>query len=196
MPYRLLLADDDDAARTSLHSLIRAALPQAEIDQASNAPDATALIQRHAPYHVVVTDMRMPEGTEGLTVVVAAREKDPTTEVIVLTAYGDMGNVYQALRLGANQYIDKNLPETVTAQLSAIENAAHRADRTRRAQLRLHAMERLALELDRRQPVFLDVVQTLQLMIDYAREISREESGSATPPAAEEPSFRAGATGS
>src|SRR5919202_3702454 len=101
MAYRLLLADDDDAARTSLNSLVRAALPDAEIDQATNAPDATALVQRNPPYHVVVTDMRMPEGAEGLTVVAAAREKDPTTEIIVLTAYGDMTNVYQALRLGA-----------------------------------------------------------------------------------------------
>jgi YesN/AraC family two-component response regulator len=188
MGYRLLLADDDDAARTSLHSLVRAALPEAEIDQAANAPDATALIQRNPPYHVVVTDMRMPEGTEGLTVVAAAREKEATTEIIVLTAYGDMGNVYQALRLGANQYIDKNLPETVTAQITAIENAAHRAERTRRTQLRLHAMERLALEIEHRAAGLQDVVQTLQLMVEYAREIGREEarSQSSGSPAGEE----------
>ena len=40
----------------------------------------------------------------GHQVVAAAREKDPTTEIIVLTAYGEMENVYQALKLGANQY--------------------------------------------------------------------------------------------
>src|SRR5437868_5717401 len=148
MAYRLLLADDDDAARTSLHMLIRAALPEAEVDQANNAPDATAMIQRHAPYHVIVSDMRMPEGTEGLTLVAAAREKDPTTEIIVLTAYGEMENVYQALRLGANQYIDKNLPETITAQITAIENAAQRSERARQNHRRLQAMERLVMEIE------------------------------------------------
>lgn len=179
MGYRLLVVDDDDAARTSLHTLVRAAHSDAEVDLASNAPDGMALVQRNSPYHVVVTDMRMPEGTEGLSVVAVAREKDPTTEVIVLTAYGDMGNVYQALQLGANQYIDKNLPESVTAQLTSIENAARRAERNRRAQRRLSAMERLAGEIERREPVLVDLVQTLQLLVDYGREITLEEAGEA-----------------
>ena len=173
--YRLLVVDDDDAARTSLHSLVLAALPDAEIDLAADAPEGVTQIQRHPPYHVVVTDMRMPEGLEGLSVVAAAREKDPTTEIIVLTAYGEMDNVYQALKLGANQYIDKNLPETVTAQITAIDQAARRAERERRTQRRLHAMERLARELERREPVLLDVVETLQLMVDYSHAIAAED---------------------
>src|SRR5262249_40312206 len=109
--------------------------------------------------------------------VAAAREKDSTTEIIVLTAYGEMENVYQALRLGANQYIDKNLPETVTAQITAIENAAQRAERARQNQRRLQAKERLAMEIGRREPVFLDVVQTLQLLVDYARAIAPDQPG-------------------
>ena len=79
----------------------------------------------------------------------------------VLTAYGEMENVYQALKLGANQYIDKNLPETVSAQITAIDHAARRAERERRTRRRLGAMERLARELERREPVLLDVVETL-----------------------------------
>lgn len=175
MPYSVLLVDDDDAARTSLHSLVLASLPEAEIHLAANAAEGLSQILRHPPYHVVVTDMRMPEGTEGLQVVTGAREKDTTTEVIVLTAYGDMANVYQALQLGANQYIDKNLPETVGAQIAAIEHAARRAERARVTARRLGAMERLAGEVEQREGAFMEVVQTLQLMVDYSREIAREE---------------------
>ncbi len=40
MSYRLLVVDDDDAARTSLHSLMLAALPEAEIDLAADAAEA------------------------------------------------------------------------------------------------------------------------------------------------------------
>jgi two-component system nitrogen regulation response regulator NtrX len=175
MPYRLLVVDDDDAARTSLHSLVLATLPETEIDVAANAAEGITQIQRHSPYHVVLSDMRMPEGTEGLQVVSAAREKDVTTEIIVLTAYGDMENVYQALKLGANQYIDKNLPDTVNTQITAIENAAGRAERARRNARRLQAMERLAQEIERREPALTDVTETLHLLVDYAREIARED---------------------
>ena len=181
MPYSLLLVDDDDAARTSLHSLVLTALPEAEIDVAANSGEGLAQIQRHPPYHVVVTDMRMPEGAEGLTVVKAAREKDPSTEILVLTAYGEMENVYHALQLGANQYIDKNLPETVTAQISAIENAAARADRGRRTARRLEAMERLVQEVEQRAPTMLEVVQTLQLMVDYAQAIAADDPAARSP---------------
>lgn len=175
MSYRLLVVDDDDAARTSLQSLINATLPDAVVDVASNAAEGMAHIERHDAYHVVVTDMRMPEGTEGLSVVMAAREKERTSEIIVLTAYGDMGNVYQALEVGANQYIDKNLPETVTVQISAIRNAAERAATSRRTARRLQAMERLAKEIERSETAFNDVVQALHLLVDYARAITTEE---------------------
>jgi len=178
---RLLVVDDDDAVRTSLHSLALASLPNTEIDLAANAAEGVRQIQRHPPYHVVVTDMRMPEGKEGLTVVQAAREKDAITEVIVLTAYGEMENVYQALKLGANQYIDKNLPDTVTTQITAIENAAARAERNRRTMRRLHAMERLCAEIERREPAMMDVMQTLQLLIDYSRAIVGEDGATQEP---------------
>ena len=53
----------------------------------------------------------------------------------------------------------------MTAQITAIENAANRAERERRTTRRLEAMERLAREIERTAPALMDVVETLQRFV-------------------------------
>jgi len=57
-------------------------------------------------FDLVVTDLQMPE-TDGLQVLKAAKLKDPQTMVIILTGYADLEAAITALRLGADDFLQK-----------------------------------------------------------------------------------------
>ena len=60
-------------------------------------------------FDLVVTDIRMPDGT-GMEVMRAAREASPETAVILLTAYGSVPDAVSAMRDGALDYLTKPIP--------------------------------------------------------------------------------------
>ena len=55
---------------------------------------------------LVVLDLRMP-GKDGLTLYKEMKEIRPDLSVIFLTAHGDKDSVQEALRLGADNFVDK-----------------------------------------------------------------------------------------
>jgi DNA-binding NtrC family response regulator len=60
-------------------------------------------------YDLVVTDIRMPDGS-GMEVMKAARNACPSTAVILLTAYGSVPDAVSAMRDGALDYLTKPIP--------------------------------------------------------------------------------------
>jgi two-component system, NtrC family, sensor kinase len=89
---------------------------------------------RRARPQVVVTDIRMPK-MDGLSVLQAIKEADPETEVIVVTAFGEMDIAIRALQLDASDFITK--PVNSEALYMALDRAKNRyADRKK---LRDHA---------------------------------------------------------
>jgi DNA-binding response OmpR family regulator len=88
-----------------------------EVTAVSNGEDALSSI-RQSPPHIVILDIRMP-GMGGMEVLKQIKEKNRTTGVIMLSAYGDPETVNEALRLGADHYLQKpmnlkHLVETLT----------------------------------------------------------------------------------
>ena len=57
-------------------------------------------------FDLVVTDMRMPDGT-GMEVMRSVRELSPGTAVILLTAFGSVPDAVSAMRDGALDYLTK-----------------------------------------------------------------------------------------
>jgi len=57
-----------------------------------------------------VTDMVMESPTSGLEVLQAALTTDVFSEVLVLTAYGNVGNAVECMKRGAFDYVEKNIP--------------------------------------------------------------------------------------
>lgn len=99
----ILLAEDDEIMRITLYDRLRAQGWQ--VDQAADGKEASALI-RQRPYHVVVSDIRMP-GMDGVRLMEQIKELTPTTEVILMTAYGRVEDAVTCLKLGAADYILK-----------------------------------------------------------------------------------------
>jgi DNA-binding NtrC family response regulator len=100
----LLLVDDEESFR----KLVGKELSRAgyAVDAASNLAEArAALAQRN--YHLVVLDVRMPDGS-GLDLVSEIKERSPTTEVVMLTAYGTVEEAVRAIsELGAYSFLTK-----------------------------------------------------------------------------------------
>lgn len=106
---RILVVDDEDDVRMALQRRVRR--DNHEVDTANGVVDAMrAITGSPAGYEVVVTDMSMEAVDSGLTVLTCAHQRDTFCEVIVLTAYGSVSNAVEAMRRGAFDYIEKNVP--------------------------------------------------------------------------------------
>jgi two-component system response regulator PilR (NtrC family) len=84
IPARVLVCDDEPSVREMLGVLLHRAGYTCQ--SSSGARAARERIATEAPYDAVVTDLTMPDGS-GMDVLAAARERDPHTQVIMITAY-------------------------------------------------------------------------------------------------------------
>jgi len=102
MPDILLVEDKE-----SLRRVLRLTLENAgySVTEAVDAREAINEIGR-VPHKVVLTDLRMPNGT-GLDVLRAARLADGDVPVIVMTAYGSIDEAVQAMKDGAHDFLQK-----------------------------------------------------------------------------------------
>jgi DNA-binding NtrC family response regulator len=74
---------------------------------ASDGPTALAAIEREpSRYRLVVTDLQLP-GADGLEVLRAARQANPSCFVVIVTGYASLDSAIQAVRLGAYDYLTK-----------------------------------------------------------------------------------------
>lgn len=99
----ILLVEDNHDLRTVL---CRALMKRDyTVDTAENGKIALEkMLQKK--YHVVVTDLMMPE-IDGMGVLAKVRESYPNTKVIMVTAFGTVENAVQAMQQGAFDYILK-----------------------------------------------------------------------------------------
>jgi YesN/AraC family two-component response regulator len=99
----LLLVDDEQIIRNSLsRELANDAL---EVTTAASGEEAVARINKGC-FDLVMTDLLMP-GIDGFQVLKVAKKKNVQTMVIILTGYGDMESTIDALRLGADDFLQK-----------------------------------------------------------------------------------------
>ena len=103
MNKKILFVDDEEIIVRSFCSTLNQKGYEASF--ALSAKAAVALLQTHA-YDVVITDLRMPE-MDGMQVLKEAKQHNTQGVVLVLTGYGDMQSAVDALRLGADDYIQK-----------------------------------------------------------------------------------------
>ena len=94
-PKTLVVEDKD-----SLRAMLRHALEGRDysVVEAVDEPEAIEALHKHQPA-VVLTDLRLPRG-DGFGVLRAAKELDPETSVIVMTAYGSIEDVNRTGNVG------------------------------------------------------------------------------------------------
>ena len=103
---RLLVIDDEPDLRTLYElTLLREGY---DVESAGSVEEAWALLKQHGPgaYQLVITDMRLPDGT-GLDVMRRIEEAGSGEKAVVITAYGSPENAVEALKAGAYDYLTK-----------------------------------------------------------------------------------------
>src|SRR5947207_8377721 len=99
---QILVIDDEMGPRESLRMRLK---PNYQVHTADNVEAGLRILREKQP-DAVISDIHMP-GTSGIEGLRKIREIDPHVAVIMLTGFGALETAQEALRLGANDYINK-----------------------------------------------------------------------------------------
>jgi DNA-binding NtrC family response regulator len=121
---RILIIDDEDAIRESLDTLLT--LEGFSVSTAFDGPSGIELLSRNE-YDLLLLDLALP-GQSGIDLLPRIVEMQPNLPVIMITAYGTVGNVVDAIRAGAENFVQKPWDnEKLLADIRAAV-ARHRAE--------------------------------------------------------------------
>lgn len=99
----VLIIDDEEKLRTLLARIIH--LEGFEVLQAADYKTACKKLSQHL-VDIVLCDVKLPDAN-GVEIVAHIKQLQPLTEVILLTAYGNIPDGVQAIKNGAFDYITK-----------------------------------------------------------------------------------------
>lgn len=100
---KLLIVDDQVGIRILLLEVF--ATEGYETFQAANGRAALEIAKMHRP-DLVLLDMKIP-GMDGLEILKQIKEHDKTIKVIMMTAYGELDMIKEAMDLGALMHFTK-----------------------------------------------------------------------------------------
>ena len=102
---RILVVDDEASQRELVSGYLKKQGYQ--VVAAAGGQEALEIFRRE-PVELILTDQRMPD-LSGLDLLKAVRSLNPETQVIIMTAYGNVETAVAAMRDGAADYLTKPL---------------------------------------------------------------------------------------
>ncbi len=136
-PTRILIVDDDSTVRDVIGVLLG---EEGYVCATATSAEQAMDLLHATEFHLVIADMKMP-GKDGLWLLDRVHAEQPSTAVVMLTAFGDTEAAVECLRRGAVDYLLK--PPKVTDLIRSIERALAK----RRLEL---ARQRYRTSLERR----------------------------------------------
>jgi Response regulator containing a CheY-like receiver domain and an HTH DNA-binding domain len=118
---KLLLCDDHAVVRSGLRMLLDGRHGIEVVGEASEGGEAIRLAMEARP-DVVLMDISMPHGMDGLTATRELKQRLPETNILILTMHDDDEYLFRAIQIGASGYILKNAPHEEL--VSAIRSVA------------------------------------------------------------------------
>jgi len=125
---RLLIADDQPHILEALQFLLK---PEGYLLETARTPAMALECLQHAEFDGILIDLNYTRdttsGREGLDLLAAIRERDSQVPVVVMTAYANVDLAVEAMRRGANDFIQKpwDNPRLLTILRTQLE--LHRA---------------------------------------------------------------------
>jgi DNA-binding NtrC family response regulator len=101
--HRILIIDDEAGIRESLETLLT--LEGYAVDSAPDGEVGLDILEQRS-YDLVLLDLALP-GQNGIEIVGRIREREHELPVIMITAYGTVDNVVDAIRAGAQNFVQK-----------------------------------------------------------------------------------------
>ena len=142
---RILVVDDEDEVRMALARRLERE-GYTVVTAGGESEGLISLKETDRPFDIVVTDMNMGDPHSGVRILEGAVSRDVFTEVIVLTAYGNVANAVETMKRGAFDYVEKNLPGVDVFELIVlkVEQAAQRRRQSMQTVRRLEEFQKQA----------------------------------------------------
>ena len=109
MAVKILSVDDEIDLELLLTQYFRRQIRKGEYEFAfaHNGLEALTMLLNHKDFDIILSDINMPE-MDGLTLLAKVNEmRNPALKCIMVSAYGDMGNIRQAMNNGAFDFATK-----------------------------------------------------------------------------------------
>ncbi len=104
MGASVLLVEDEPGIQLAIRGLLRREGYETRV--AGSGSEAMALLSAEA-FDLVLTDLSLPDGVNGLDLVRYVGKHQPGTPVILITAYGSENIAKDAIEAGAFDYVPK-----------------------------------------------------------------------------------------
>ncbi|WP_088067383.1 response regulator transcription factor [Gottfriedia luciferensis] len=106
---RVLLVDDHIVVRTGLEVLLNGKSGISIVGVAADGDEAINLAKELTP-DIVLMDLSMPNGKDGITATKIIKEYMPDTKILILTMHDSDEYLFRAIQAGASGYILKSSP--------------------------------------------------------------------------------------
>ncbi len=146
MKFDLLIVDDEKIVRNSLRRLLQS--DTCGIRTAATAAEALEQVRKSVP-DLIVLDYKLPD-LDGLSLLRKIRGEAPDVPVIMLTAHGNVSVAVQAMKLGADDFLEKGCEPDIVRHVvvKTLETARMRKEleSLREEQWARHAVGKLVAE--------------------------------------------------
>lgn len=162
---KVLILDDEEKLRTLLARII--SLEGFDVTQAADCKSALKKLEQ-TTFDIMLCDVKLPDGN-GVDLVGNIKERYPSLEIILLTAYGTIADGVRAIKNGAFDYIVKGDDNNKIIPL--IHRALEKTELTKR-------VENLEKQLDQKHSFDTIIGQSkvLKQAIDLAQKVSKTDT--------------------
>jgi len=146
-PIKILSVDDEQDLELLLTQYFRRKIRKGEYEFlfAHNGLEALTILLKEKDIDIILSDINMPE-MDGLTLLTKINEmQNPALKCIMVSAYGDMGNIRQAMNNGAFDFATK--PIDLDDLSVTIEKAAEQIAYIKQSQKEHTQLESLKTDL-------------------------------------------------
>ncbi len=102
---KILVVDDEKDMRWLLSNILKE--DGYTIYEAEDCGHALNLLKKDSPPDLILLDLRIPGEMDGIDLLKEIKTTMPEIQVIILTAYGNIGSAVEAIKLGAYDYLAK-----------------------------------------------------------------------------------------
>ncbi|HEX9798373.1 MAG TPA: sigma-54 dependent transcriptional regulator [Anaerolineales bacterium] len=117
MTATILIVDDEETARSFVHEALSDAGYEAV--EAGDLKSAHKVLDTGSA-DIVLLDLNLPDGS-GMTLLDRISRENPSPPVILITAYGEIETAVEAMKMGAQDYLQK--PLDLPRMLQAVERS-------------------------------------------------------------------------
>ena len=162
---KVLILDDEEKLRTLLARII--SLEGFDVTQVADCKSALKKLEQ-TTFDIMLCDVKLPDGN-GVDLVGNIKERYPSLEIILLTAYGTIADGVRAIKNGAFDYIVKGDDNNKIIPL--IHRALEKTELTKR-------VENLEKQLDQKHSFDTIIGQSkvLKQAIDLAQKVSKTDT--------------------